>query len=259
MRRCKKTVTFLEKFDIFKVGKEMLDFKIIRHQSTVFTPDPYEHDKVKLANVIKEATDNLFDGESAILPLPPEAPPDIPRISLMSKSEEWKIDISNARMNFFFLKRKDMQAEEPSLLAFFEQGLKIYRALNERYLIRYQRLAGGVQRVAVIEGKLPSEYLPERFSKAEFVERGPFNRSARFELHNLKKYKPAWFSSDVNSWVRVQSAVLEGTEEPVVSILNDINTLSEQRDANFSQETLVEFFTNLPAEMETILTLYFGS
>lgn len=235
----------------------MLDFEIIRYQSTVFTPDPYEHDKVKLANVIKEATDNLFDGESAILPLPPEAPSDIPRISLMSKSEEWKIDVSNARMNLFFMRRKDMQAREHSLLAFLEHGLRIYRALKERYPIRYQRLAGVVQRVAGIEGKLPSEYLPDRFCKAEFVESGPFNRSARFELHNLKTYKPAWFDAQINSWVRVQSATLEVTNEPVVSVLNDINTLSEEAEADFSEETMVEFFTNLPAEIETILNLYF--
>jgi|GEM_PF-1592395 len=79
----------------------MLNFKIKKIQFALFPKNFNPVDKSKIAQDIKIQTNNIFDGEDTILPLPIDAPFEIPRIILKSKSGNLSCNISLSRIDFF--------------------------------------------------------------------------------------------------------------------------------------------------------------
>ncbi len=79
----------------------MESFKVQKIQLALFPKNFNLVDKVKVANDLKVKTESLFDGESTILPLPIDAPLEIPRIILQSKDNSFSCNIAIPRIDFF--------------------------------------------------------------------------------------------------------------------------------------------------------------
>ena len=56
-------------------------------QTAFFTPGLIFSDKLSLSAQLIKESGNIFDGDPIMLPIPPEAPPEFPRMILKSKDE----------------------------------------------------------------------------------------------------------------------------------------------------------------------------
>ena len=79
----------------------MVNFKVQKIQLTLFPKNFNLVDKIKVANDLKVKMEGLFNGKSTILPLPIDAPLEIPRIILQSKDNFFGCNIAIPRIDFF--------------------------------------------------------------------------------------------------------------------------------------------------------------
>lgn len=57
-------------------------------------------DKITLSTRLRDAAMGLLDGESLILPVPANGPPDLPRVQLQSRDSEYVLQLSTIRLAF---------------------------------------------------------------------------------------------------------------------------------------------------------------
>jgi len=237
----------------------MIEFQIIKLMAVIFTPDFNIGDKLSLINLFQELSETKFDGELISIPIPQDAPAEIPRIILNSRDETWRLEVSLQRTNIIFLQPLAPTATTPSMQDFAEVIKKIFKPYKEKNNIRVQRLAFVTERFSEISEKSPSQFIADKYCKEEYL-KAPFNRTSAFEIHSLKKYE--YQSFFLNSWVRIKSANLkDGKSSPILMVINDINTLANEEGPNiiFTGEDIVRFFDIIPDHLDNILNLYFKS
>jgi len=234
----------------------MIEFSPIKFMAVIFTPDFSFGDRLHLINLFKKLSGNKFDGELFSTPIPQDAPAEIPRFILNSQLENWKLEVSLERTNLIFHNPAFSSIPDPDALNFGNFARELFKAYKKASKIRIQRLALVIDRVAKIEDETVPQFIANTYCKDNYLEK-PFNNTSAFELHSLKKYKFKKFN--LNSWVRIKSALLVETHDPVLLMINDINTFAhiEAPDENFGIADIDRFFKNIPNHIEEILSLYF--
>jgi hypothetical protein len=161
--------------------------------------------------------DNLLDGDPISLPIPEEAPPEIPRIFLTNKDRSLRFDLSPARADFRW-QRPD-HGEMP-LGRFTELAQYAFAGFQEAAQATPGRLALVVHRFKADDR--PGFALAEHFCRPELLanepRKGPLSRPEAFELHAFKRYHAGRFA--LNSWVRAKSGTLtnpQGTQ-PIILV-----------------------------------------
>ena len=229
----------------------MLDFRLIKVLCSVFTPDLVVTKSMKFLEVVNELLGDRLDGEPTILPIPQDAPGDIPRVQLASADKVWAVEIS--------LKRTNLHYQPPfggsmDLGEFGSIASEFFSNYQKKLDLRVQRLGFVTDRVC------PEENAPaiiaERFCKKEYlVEGAPFDRLRGFEVHSLKRYD--WKDFMLNSWIKFKSG-LHKKHGPFVGLHNDLNTIpyEEDQDREFTPDDVTRFFQKIPNHLNEILNLY---
>jgi hypothetical protein len=198
--------------------------------------------------------------EPTILPIPKDAPIDLPRIVFSSPDKKWSLSLSPERTNLFFnisptSTKKEINADEFSRIA-SEFFVNYQKALD----LRVQRTAFVTERSTIRDDALT--FILDRFCNKELTTKGqPFFNAKRFEIHSLKKYE--WEGFSLNSWVRMKFAPVKnegGEAVPAILVINDLNTLSldEAPEASFSAGEINTFYEKVPRHLDKILKLYFS-
>lgn len=223
-------------------------------QASVFTSTLFS-DSSNILKKLFSIDTGLFDGAPTVLPLPPDAPPDIPRVTIKDKQNAFRLDIALHRVNIFRLK----VSEEDNIIPveFYDIAIPFLNSLLDALGTKCLRLATVFKRYYKIEH--PASELANHFSKESFLKE-PFDRPEGFEIHSLKKYKLP-DSCNVNSWVRVKNGTIhtkDTTPKSAILIEQDINTFPEEMGNNdFTQEQVAHFFKITSEELDNIIKLYF--
>lgn len=69
-------------------------------QTAFFTPGLVFSDKLSLSSQLIKETGNIFDGDPIMLPIPPDAPSEFPRMILKSKNDKYILEIKSSRIDF---------------------------------------------------------------------------------------------------------------------------------------------------------------
>ena len=237
----------------------MLDFRINRFLASVFTPELTIPNSLRLANFIVEIMGRYVGEEPSILPIPQDAPREIPRILFKSADSKWRLDVSLARTNLVYMVDPTSANERMSEEEFSSVASNFFGNYQEEFSLVVQRLAFVTERAWI--GNNALNYVQERFCKeSQIGESGPFHDAKRFEIHCLKKY--SWEGFNINSWVRTKFLPIKSGENetaPAVLVINDLNTLSKNKaqDEWFSRDQIETYFTNIPTELGNILRFYF--
>jgi len=221
-------------------------------QASVFTPGFMFSTSEVLKRLMQLELD-VFDGDPLVLPLPEDAPHEIPRITLENKEKTFKLEVAPARINFF----RSMTSEEDRIIPndFVQVAGKTLTSLLDKMGAQCGRIAAVINRFAFKED--PSKEIAAHFCKDNFL-RAPFDRPSEFELHSLKN-SDFFGSLKVNSWVRIKSGhmkFVKGISRPVVVAIQDINTLAEETET-YSSEQITSFYEKICDEFDKILRLYF--
>ena len=205
-------------------------FELASCQATVFTPD----------------------GDLAVQE---GAPLEIPRIILESTSQEWRCELSPARVNVYWRRAKSTGAGV-ALGDFFEEAARILLRYAALLSPRIARLAALATRFSVHEK--PGLFLARHFCQDRW-DKAPLNRPENFELHAHKRFTlTSGFT--VNSWARSKTGKLsgDGDEKLIVLFEQDLNTLREEESKKeFGEVEIKKFFLASATELDSILGLYF--
>jgi len=210
-------------------------------------------DKMGLAAHLNEATGRLFDGDAAVLPIPEDASPEIPRIILRSKSGTTLLQLSQKRLDILFVLPND--AAEP--IPFPSSDLpRLLLALRDAIADAADR---SFERAALISNWVAKSDKPGRdFLRERFFRRdSPAAQAIELEIHALERADLA--GCDTNSWTRIKTArkadALE--DDRYLTVLVDINSNAE-KTYDFSGDLLERFMDQGQALLQTILTNHLG-
>ena len=237
----------------------MLDFTTYKFLAAVFTPEFTISSSLKVANSVVDLLGELVGEEPTILPIPKEAPAELPRIVFSSPEKKWTLNISPERTNLFFNISPTSTKEEINIDEFSSITSEFFVNYQKALDLRVQRTAFVTERSTIRNDALT--FILDRFCKDEQTTKGkPFFNAKRFEIHSFKKYD--WESFNLNSWVRLKYAPIkneDGEIMPAVLVINDLNTysLDEAPEAAFSGSEIQSFYENIPQHLGTILKLYF--
>lgn len=224
----------------------------------IFTPEFSCGNKMSLIQRFQEWSGGKFDGDLMSIPIPQDAPAQVPRIILRSQDNNWVLEVTLERTNLYHLRSDDSPLDDPDAQNFWNYVSDFVSSYKREDDIRIQRLACITERVANIAATTPSQYIANTFCKDEYLDR-PFNNTNTFQLHAHKKYN-TFMDFNINSWVRIKSANLPDEERtPVLHVLSDINTYSadDDPDRTFDLEDIARFFQNVPDHLECVFQLYF--
>lgn len=224
-------------------------------QATMFTPEHSAFAGSRLVATILREFGERFGGEMQVLPIPQGVPLEIPRVVLQSNDGSQVVSAGPSRFNYVW-----NRIGSDALVALrqaLDQCVEVLDYYVRETRVRVGRLALVVQRACPNE--TPARTLIQRFCNGE-SQREPFNRSATFEIHNHKQYKPDYEGVDyqINSWVRCRCGAIEPEKTPAIVVTQDLNTMAgdlEQRE--FDADKVRVFFSMGCEEAEAIIKKYF--
>lgn len=194
-------------------------------------------DKLKITNSLNDSLSGLFDGDPVILPFPNDAPPEIPRILLKSKDEQYNLQITMNRIDFIHRYPKDVKIERYPVPDLYEKFVSIHKNLAD-INVEFNRAA--VVTNWIIESDSPGALLLQ----AKYIqERVPFEDPSKIEVHCLTKETVAGCES--NKWVRIKSAhkISAPEQNQFLLLVIDINTMAE-KPRQFDKALLNKFLSD---------------
>lgn len=213
-------------------NNKKLSLETIALQSAFFVTNVNLSDKLDVANKVKKGL-GMLDGDPTVLPVPNDAPLEIPRIILTSKNKAFSCNISPERIDFVINKSKISELN----INLEEEALKTSEILSK---LIHKSLNWNVHRLALIsQFKHKPEVGALNFMKNLLSEQLGVD-SAELEIHRLKHIKVGNFKS--NQWIRFLSQN-SGTPNEFIRILSDINTLKTEK-YSFTEDSSKLFFNS---------------
>jgi hypothetical protein len=221
-----------------------MNIEIISAQLVIYSPGIVITNKLKVANAINDNLSYLFDSDPIILPLPEDAPPEIPRIQMFSKDKRYSLSIASNRIDFIF-QYKEEDEKSFSISGFFEKFLTIFQYFSENLHTQFTRSAMVTNWIIELENISAAEFLLDKYIQ----DKTPIVKPCELELHYLTKGFAAEF--EINKWVRIRSARKMGEPEKnnLIVFLVDINTIAE-KIYEFDKDSLKRFLEQSNRIME---------
>ncbi len=193
-------------------------------------------DKVALAKALSDITQGLFDGEPMIFPLPPDAPPEFPRLVLKSKDERYSVSISSCRVDFFCNNSGQSGQVEIASHNLFSTLVAMYGVVKTATQAHITRCAEVWTWPITLDSALPSKQMLANY----LADAVPFADAVEVQLHCRTLVTAAGL--EANKWTRIVSthSQVGAADKNVVSLLVDINTLADKAYA--FDETLLKRF-----------------
>jgi len=226
------------------------NLKIASLQVSIFTPAVL-FSKTKVLERMIGNFAHSFDGDTVAIPIPEDAPKEIPRITLHSADGKLKLDIAESRINLFrYRKDNDVGIDTSQILDFSFRVIEEYKDCTQSTIGRLALVV-----VRFIGNEKAASTLARYFCRERFTKE-LFDHAHNFEIHSHKKYTLEKFNE--NSWVRCQTGWSEKDNQPIILVIQDINTFAEELEtSDFSLEQVKAFLQVAHREQEQILCQYF--
>lgn len=226
------------------------DFQVQRLTASGFIATEGFDPSAALKHVLRNWSE-VYDGQTTSLPLPPEAPPDLPSVSVSSKDGASHVEMSRTRVNLVWLRR---DGSNPQLGRTFSELAGRLVTIVEGEEAALGRLSALITRMTPLDG--PGRILARQFCREKWL-RGPLNRPEGFELHAHKTFG-LLPDLTVNSWVRIKTAKAGSPEYRYITVEQDINTLAEELETRrFKRRAAAKMFAAASRELNAILKMYF--
>lgn len=200
--------------------------------------------KVQLAADLSNQLADLLDDEPVILPVPDDAPPDIPRIILKSKNGRYSVNIKLNNVSFKYTEKgkpaNELQAIREEFLQNFSDFTEILIKLG---VIETASRLGSVTEFLVFTQD-PIDVIKRNFLRPEELE-----ELSQIDLGLLTK--TTWDDVQINRWHRFTTRTGETAQgsEPYIIFAIDINTKADI-EYKFSHEAIVGFYSRVYTDIE---------
>jgi hypothetical protein len=223
------------------------DFQFNSIQGTIFT-SATRFVPAKVLTKFFPMVSDQFDASPTVLPLPEEAPPEIPRMILQSSTKQWQAEIAATRVNFRWAQMTP--SDTITIEAFRESLLRFIHLLLEMEHARVSRMGLILGRYLIVDN--PASVLARYFCRENWLQ-SALQDPENFELHAHRK-TTVGSTFDVNSWIRFKSAQVTLPNippRPIVLVEQDVNTLAEEAALReYGIEAISTFFVEAGTEVE---------
>jgi len=227
-------------------------FNISSIQCSIFTPG-FSFRPAAFLMYLLEHWGNKFDGKPLSMPIPDDAPPEIPSIVLTSKDGSLKMDVSRSRTNVYW--NKTSSEVNPEVLSVIDEMNGILRDIIKEQGVSAGRLAFILNRFAPVEDV--AKMLAAHFCKEKWLATA-LKQPENFELHVHEKHTLGTGQFNVNTWFRVRTGHIVVDSKPAVLVQQDINTMAEELESqHFQLEQIQTFFHEAVKLGDQVLALYF--
>lgn len=201
---------------------------IIQHAKTqlvFFSPEIHLANKLKLAYALNEQLSNLLDSDPVILPIPDDAPPEIPVIQMFSSDQRYTLMISKNRIDLHYnseLGKDERILPIPGLL---EKMRTIHEYITREKIAQIVRCAIVTNFIVELDTESAAQFIMTKY----VVQKAPcstLNKEAH--LHFLSTVSIAGY--EANQWLRLQSArrISQPDSDSCFVIQLDLNTLQDK-------------------------------
>jgi len=218
--------------------------------SNLIIPD----NKLEFVSKLISTSNNIFNGDPVILPIPNDAPPEIPRIIVKSKDERLVCNVSMNRLDLFFNPKSETDALLDNIHDnFFGQIIKIINFLNEIYHIKIFRV--GIVANLILNLKESSNiFIARKYLKDSNLISDTFELQlhALNKITLLNKYK-------ANRWLRIMTSrdIQNQNNDKFLLVSIDINTLPDV-SYDFDRELLTLVFKNAVEDMQKLIKIHYS-
>lgn len=234
-------------------------FRSATVQVAAFMSNAENLSQTKVLTTILSKFDERFDGQVDAMSLPPDAPPEIPRVQLQSQDGMWRLTASPQRLDVYWVGT----SSQGSLTTEYDDS-QVISLCSEviEHCVRKWEPEIKVERVALVlnrffETSNPAQILIDRFCN-EDARNGPFVRSRAFEIHNQKRYTPDIIGLEINSWVRCKSVTLLPRGNTAILVEQDLNTPDDRTpEQGFDANRVGQYYKQAKVEADGILRVYF--
>lgn len=227
--------------------------KLRSFQAALFSSMISFDNKIEYASKLISASIGIFDGEPAILPIPINAPPEIPRVVAKSKDEKFVCNTSANRVDLFFNPKKETETELNSVKNDFFILLKqIINFLNETYGFKIYRL-GLVANLMLPLQESSNIFVAKKYIKDASLISDTFETQLHFlnKINLLNRYK-------ANRWLRIVTArdIQNIENDKFLSVNIDINTLPDV-NYDFDRELVTLIFNDAIKNMQDLIVAHY--
>jgi len=199
----------------------LMNLQVTNIQVALFSPGIDLSDKLALAQKVKQGTGTLFDGESIVLPIPNDAPAEIPRIVLRNKNNQISLNLSLNKIDFFIKPKSNNSLTNSS-----DEANKIYKSFLETL---YKDSSLVIHRVGhVFNLQAPVDNSVDFISMHYF---GDFKNGESWQDINFGLLKRDVIDEKLsNIWFRINPGKKQDGDLDMkkIAIMFDINTLPKE-------------------------------
>jgi hypothetical protein len=227
------------------------DLKTLSYLVSIFTPQ-LNFSVNSILTEMMTKFGKVLDGQLMTVPLPPEAPAEIPRLTLSSNDQGVRLEISPVRTNLMrFGRKNDAEIDSQEFLSLASQIFGTYLGVSAAVV---GRLASVIVKYEILQR--PGIEVARHFCRDERLNT-VLNRPENFEIHAHKVYEPKGLFK-INSWVRTRAGILGPQNQPAAVVEQDLNTLHEELEQRrFGAGDIKNFLEVANREHQDILEKYF--
>ena len=219
-----------------------LKYSIVKLQGAFFFKPYIPQNSLNLIDYLNKSIGSKFDGDPLILPIPSEAPPEIPRIILRNKDDALSFQLSLIRGDIV-LKLPEDSTLDQSKKDFFDLVVKLFAAFIEYTKCDIIRLAY-LPTLTYQTDSDASKFLLNNYC-ADTIKKKFSENFYAFNLHLLKRWKEN-DNLKLNRWIRINTKRSTDAFAPENEFHLDLdfNTWGEEKESGIFDIKAIEQFFN---------------
>ena len=204
-------------------------------QAAIFCSELLISNKEEFIYHVVQETNDFLKGEPTILPIPDDAPPEIPRIILKSRTYPYSCNFCKNRFDFFYKEQRKLNKTS-------EEVFPDFRNILDR-LTTYVKTSLDIKVTRL--GFIPNFVIKLKESGNEYLLREYFHPNLFLNPHEIQinvLHKIELESFKVNRWIKLKPLRMRNNikDDRRILVEIDINTLSEEM-YDFSPDQIKRF------------------
>jgi hypothetical protein len=243
-------------------GEMDMNLSLVHVRAGLLMSSVTAFDPVWIMKKVSECSEGQFEQNKAKITTFPDGieamlPPEVTRL-VVSNNHGITVEVSKKRIDVLLQQSNPAGSISGDKIDEFKKMVPDFlEKLSGEMPVIVNRLSFITERTTA-EEESPASFITKNFLHQDKTkEDGPFTNSEESQVHHLKKYTLC--DMEVFSWVRLRSlkVKVDDKETPLLSVLNDINTVPNPT-IQFEPAQIKIFFSNVFKENTEIIKKYFG-
>lgn len=227
-----------------------MSIKLATELNVLVSPGIVLVDKIRFASEVNDLLGKIFTGEPLVIPLPEDAPPDVPRIILKSKEGEYLLQISLNQLHFLIQYGNNKDDKYPNT-DYQEKLLKLFNYLTEKIHAHFERIANITNWIFQFQKIIGIETIMQKL----FQKETPISTPNMLQIDYAIRNSADGFRTNEKIRIKSERQIPDTQKEKDVQIRIDLSTAQEEK-YNITKDELKRFLNVSYKRVNTIISMY---